>query len=204
MYKFILHHLYILLYTHHPKSGPRSCCLIRKHNKTDTLLPEELPPPAFLSLSIQSLSASSVSWACAFSEIVAMYDSNPTENLFVGRCLFWVSYFLFCCQNSFHLLSSFDWLPVEFQIQSNRWLGRGFRNVPGAKWNPTCHPDVAVSDRPSKLLQFVFYCKTKWCLEVTIASFIITKEKFWPLQLSVEEANMSDTVAQMSLKLIFF
>lgn len=38
-----------------------------------------------------------------------MYDLNPTENLFVGRCLFRVSYFLFCCQNSFHLLSSF-WL----------------------------------------------------------------------------------------------
>ena len=38
-----------------------------------------------------------------------MYDLNPTENLFVERCLYWVSYFLFCCQNSFHLLSSF-WL----------------------------------------------------------------------------------------------
>lgn len=50
----------------------------------------------------------------------------------MGRCLFWVSYFLFCCQNSFHLLSSFDWLPVEFQIQSNRWLERGFHNVPWA------------------------------------------------------------------------
>lgn len=44
--------------------------------------------------------------------------------LFVGRCLFWVSYFLFDCQNIFTCHSFFfffDWLPEELQIQRNRW-----------------------------------------------------------------------------------
>ncbi|XP_036109271.1 sec1 family domain-containing protein 2 isoform X4 [Molossus molossus] len=43
VYKFITHHLYIPLCTHHRKSSPRSFCLIRKHNYTDTFS-EEVPP----------------------------------------------------------------------------------------------------------------------------------------------------------------
>lgn len=71
----------------------------------------------------------------------------------------------------------FDWLPAELQIQSNRWLERGFRNVPWAQWNPTCHPDIAVSDKPSKLFQLVFHCKAIQCLEVTTALFYYYQSK---------------------------
>ena len=89
--------------------------------------------------------------------------------------------FYFVAKIVFTCYPLFDWLPVELQIQSNRWLGVGFCNVPWAQWDPTCHPDVAVSDKPSKLLQLVFHLKTVQCLEVTIAYFIRTKVKFWLL-----------------------
>lgn len=62
---------------------------------------------------------------------------------------------------------------------------------PGPSEIPLATPGIVVSDKPSKLLQLVFHCKSIQGLEVTIAYFIITLAKFWLLQLSVEEANIS-------------
>lgn len=136
-----------------------------------------------------------------FLKSISTYDLNPIESPTVmGRCLFGFLIFCFVAKIVFtcHLL--FDWLPKEFRCKATDGWEDGFKNVPWAKWNPTCHPDVAVFEKPSKFLQLVFHCKTLQYLEVTTAYFIITKAKFWQLEISVEEINISYIQAQMYSK----
>lgn len=119
-------------------------------------------PSIFHSISVRIFSKHSTCIFWNYCHVCLEYNQKSNclwEDVYFGFLIFcFIAKIVFTCY------PLFDWLPAEFQIQSNRWLERGFRNVPRASCNPTCHPDVAVSDRPSKLLQLVFHCKARLVL----------------------------------------